>query len=74
MANTPVNIVRYQEARKVTLIGSVVDLLLGVGKIVIGLLDNSQALLADGIHSLSDLATDLMVLMAFKHGSRAADD
>ena len=74
MTGTPANIARYQEARKVTLIGSVVDLLLGVGKITIGLLDNSQALLADGIHSLSDLATDLMVLVAFKHGSRAADD
>lgn len=65
---------RYQQARKVTLIGSVVDLLLGVLKIFFGFIDNSQALIADGIHSLSDLLTDLMVLVAMKHGSREADE
>ncbi len=65
---------RYEEARKVTLVGSVVDFFLGAAKIIIGLLDNSQALIADGIHSLSDLITDIMVLLAVKHGSRGADD
>ncbi|WP_232020216.1 cation diffusion facilitator family transporter [Sulfuriflexus mobilis] len=66
--------VRYREVRKVTLIGSVVDLLLGVAKIVVGSIAHSQALIADGIHSLSDLATDFMVLFAAKHASRDADD
>jgi len=65
---------RYKEARKVTLIGSVIDLLLGVAKIVAGYIGNSQALIADGIHSLSDLATDGVVLFAMKHGSREADE
>lgn len=65
---------RYKEARKVTLVGSVVDFFLGTAKIIIGLFDNSQALIADGIHSLSDLVTDIMVLLAVKHGSRGADD
>jgi len=65
---------RYKAARKVTLIGSVVDLLLGVAKIVTGYIGSSQALIADGIHSLSDLATDGVVLFAMKHGSREADE
>jgi len=65
---------RYKAARKVTLIGSAVDLLLGVAKIVVGYIGSSQALIADGIHSLSDLATDGVVLFAMKHGSREADE
>jgi len=65
---------RYKEIRKVTLVGSAVDLTLGVLKIFVGFMANSQALIADGIHSLSDLATDFMVLFAAKHGSRDADE
>ncbi len=65
---------RYREIRWVTLVGSAIDLTLGVLKLVFGFIANSQALIADGIHSLSDLATDFMVLFAAKHGSRDADE
>ncbi|MGD8617426.1 MAG: cation diffusion facilitator family transporter, partial [Gammaproteobacteria bacterium] len=65
---------RYREVRRVTLVGSLVDLLLGVTKIIVGWLAHSQALLADGIHSLSDLGTDAIVLYAAKHSHREADD
>ena len=65
---------RYKETRKVTLVGSAVDFALGVAKIVVGYIGNSQALIADGIHSFSDLATDFLVLFAAKHGSREADE
>lgn len=65
---------RYRAMRKVTLVGSAVDLTLGVLKLIFGFLANSQALIADGVHSLSDLATDFMVLFAAKHGSRDADE
>jgi cation diffusion facilitator family transporter len=65
---------RYLEVRKVTLIGSAVDFLLGVAKILVGLLAHSQALIADGLHSLSDLATDFVVLYASKHAHREADE
>jgi cation diffusion facilitator family transporter len=64
---------RYREVRKVTLIGAVVDLVLGVVKIVVGYAASSQALIADGVHSLSDLATDFLVLFAAKHSHREAD-
>lgn len=64
---------RYKEIRKVTLIGSAVDLSLGIVKLVGGYFAHSQALIADGIHSLSDLATDMIVLYAAKHSHREAD-
>jgi len=65
---------RYREVRKVTLVGSALDLVLSIAKIVVGYIGQSQALIADGIHSLSDLLTDFMVLFAFKHSSRDADE
>ncbi|MDX1697063.1 MAG: cation diffusion facilitator family transporter [Thiohalobacterales bacterium] len=65
---------RYSEMRKVTLVGAGVDLLLGVAKLIIGVIASSQALIADGIHSLSDLATDFLVLFAAKHAHREADE
>lgn len=59
--------------RRVTLIGAVVNLLLSAGKIVGGLLGQSQALIADGVHSLSDLLSDALVLFASRWGSLEAD-
>lgn len=73
-AEDSVHSVRYQEVRKVTLIGSVIDFVLGVAKILVGWLAHSQALIADGVHSLSDLATDFIVLYAAKHSHREADE
>lgn len=65
---------RYQQIRRVTLIGSAIDLLLAVVKLAAGFWGQSQALIADGIHSLSDLATDFVVLYAARHSSRGADE
>ena len=65
---------RYRDVRLVTVVGAVVDLLLGIAKVVVGLAAGSQALVADGVHSFSDLATDFLVLFAAKHAHREADD
>lgn len=65
---------RYLATRRITLVGAVVNLLLAIGKIIIGLLGGSPALVADGIHSFSDLLTDIMVVWAAKHGSKDADE
>jgi len=65
---------RYKATRRVTLIGGALDLALGVGKIVIGTVASSQALVADGVHSLSDLATDFMVIWAAREASREPDE
>ena len=65
---------RYKDTVRVTLVGSVVDLLLGVSKIFVGFASQSQALIADGVHSLSDLVTDVAVLYAAKHSHQEADE
>ncbi len=65
---------RYRSSRRVTLVSVGWNLLLTVSQVVIGLIGNSQALVADGFHTLSDLTTDFMVLFALKHGRKAADE
>ena len=65
---------RYLQAKKVTLIGALINALLGCIKLIGGLFFHSHALAADGLHSFSDLITDAMVLFASKYGSQDADD
>ena len=63
----------YREIRRVTLIGGVLDLVLGIVKVIVGFVSHSQALVADGVHSFSDLASDVLVIAAARHGTREAD-
>lgn len=65
---------RYWQAKKVTLIGAVFNAFLGLIKLIGGYLFHSHALIADGVHSFSDLVTDVMVLFASKYGSLDADE
>ncbi|WP_445157449.1 cation diffusion facilitator family transporter [Halomonas sp. E14] len=62
-----------REAHKVTLIGAVIDLIVGLLKLVTGLLVGSAALVADGIHSFSDLVTDGFVVAATHYGRQEPD-
>lgn len=64
---------REKEIRKITLWGSLVNLVLTVFKIIAGLLGRSAAMIADGIHSLSDLLSDVVVLV-FTHMSSKGKD
>ena len=59
--------------QRVTLVGAAVNCLLATLQIVFGLLGKSQALFADGLHTLSDLSTDFIVLFASRRASREAD-
>jgi cation diffusion facilitator family transporter len=65
---------RYRESRKVTVVGAGINAVLAVLKVVVGLFSHSHALITDGIHSFSDLASDAVVLYAAKHGSQDADE
>lgn len=65
---------RYRETFKVTIIGSVLDLALAVAKLIVGFAAHSQSLIADGIHSLSDLGTDFIVIYAAKEANKEADE
>lgn len=51
-----------------------VNLVLTVTQVVVGILSKSQGLVADGIHSLSDLVADFVVLFANHHSKKDADE
>jgi cation diffusion facilitator family transporter len=58
---------------KASYVGAAVNVLQAAIKISFGILGQSAALIADGIHSLSDLLSDLLVIIAVRLGSREAD-
>jgi cation diffusion facilitator family transporter len=60
-------------ARKVTLVGLVVNAINAVVKIFVGFWANSYALIADGIHSASDMLSDVLVLVASYYGRQQPD-
>ncbi|MCP4607868.1 MAG: cation transporter [Planctomycetes bacterium] len=62
-----------RQIKSVTYLGIVINVALTIIKIVIGLLSGSLALLADGIHSLSDIATDAVVLLGLRLSSKEPD-
>lgn len=57
-----------------TWVSVVVNVLLSATQIAIGILSKSQGLIADGIHSLSDLVADFVVLFASHHSKKDADE
>ncbi len=57
-----------------TWVSVVVNLLLTIAQIGAGVIAKSQGLIADGIHSLSDLVSDFVVLLAGRHSRKDADD
>jgi len=64
---------RYIAIRNVTLVGVIGNILLTIVKLVFGIIGRSQALIADGLHSLSDLISDSVVLVAAKYSTQEAD-
>lgn len=64
---------REKKVTRVTLLGSVVNLLLTVFKILAGIFGRSAAMVADGVHSLSDLMSDVVVLVFIRVSSKAKD-
>ncbi|MEJ1336745.1 MAG: cation diffusion facilitator family transporter [Candidatus Sedimenticola sp. (ex Thyasira tokunagai)] len=64
---------RKRITQQVTLVGALVNALLAVVKIVVGLVAQSQSLVADGIHSVSDLLSDVLVYVAAHHAGQAPD-
>lgn len=69
----PANPERFAAAKKSTWVSIFINLLLTVLQVVAGYFGRSQSLMADGLHSLSDLLADVMVLFANRHGNRHAD-
>jgi len=69
----PAHSERYAAAKKSTSVSIAINLLLTLFQVAAGFFAHSQALLADGLHSLSDLFSDVLVLFANRHGNRHAD-
>ncbi len=64
---------REKQIRDITLWGSLVNVVLTVCKIVAGILGRSAAMVADGIHSLSDLMSDVVILIFVHLSSKERD-
>lgn len=65
---------RNSKIRTTTLVGIAVNIFLAVFKILAGIYANSQTVVADGIHSFSDLFTDFGMLLGSKLWSKPKDD
>jgi cation diffusion facilitator family transporter len=65
---------RAAAASRSTWVSVGVNLVLSFTQIVVGMLSKSQGLIADGVHSLSDLVADFVVLFASHHGKKDADE
>ncbi len=64
---------RAEAASRSTWVSVAVNLCLTILQIAVGIFSKSQGLIADGIHSLSDLVADFVVLFANHHSRKAAD-
>jgi cation diffusion facilitator family transporter len=64
---------RHRQTWRSTLVSIGVNVTLSVLQIAIGVFSKSQALIADGIHSFSDLLSDFLVLFAARQSNRSAD-
>ena len=68
------NELRKNPGTRIILVGALANLFLSVFKIAGGIVGRSTAMVADGIHSLSDLLTDVVVLFSHKIGQLPADE
>lgn len=64
---------RIKEVYRVTIWGSIINVVLLVLKFAAGFLGHSAAMIADAIHSLTDFATDTVVLVCVTLGSKPVD-
>lgn len=71
---TSATIDKYAIARKTTWISIAVNVVLTALQIAVGIAARSQALIADGVHSLSDIVSDGVVLAATRGSERGPDE
>lgn len=67
-------LLRSNKARRITLIGFWINAILTSFKIFAGIFGKSTAMIADGIHSLSDFLTDIVVMIGFKITEKPEDE
>ncbi len=64
---------RTKDIYRVTLVGSVINVVLLLFKFVAGIIGHSAAMLADAVHSLSDFVTDVIVLVFIRISGKPQD-
>lgn len=65
--------VRSKGIQRTAMVAIITNAVLAIGQVIIGLFANAFSLVADAAHTLSDLVTDLLVLVAGRHGADPAD-
>lgn len=65
---------RVQKIYRVTLVGFAVNLLLSLAKLAAGIFGRSAAMIADAVHSISDFATDCVVLVFVRLSAKPKDE
>jgi cation diffusion facilitator family transporter len=65
---------RFRVSRQAATMGAVINTVLAALKIFFGVIGQSQSLVADGVHSFSDLMTDALVFFAAHHAKEAPDE
>lgn len=68
------NTTRYNEGKKVLWIAILVNFVLGTAKVLVGFFANSSAVMADGIHTFSDIASSIGLLVGFFIAKKPADE
>ncbi|NPV50350.1 MAG: cation transporter [Candidatus Methanofastidiosum sp.] len=65
---------RTEKGQRVTLIGLLVNIVLTIFKFIAGVLGQSTAMIADSVHSISDTASDIVVLLGFQYVKKPVDE
>ncbi len=65
---------RTKVAQQVTWVGFFINLILTIFKLLAGILGRSTAMIADGVHSLSDFVTDIIVIVFIRIAGKEKDD
>lgn len=67
------NEVRENYAMLSTITGIVVNLVLSIGKIIIGILSNSMSILSDGLNNITDAGSSVVTMIGFKMSQKKMD-
>jgi cation diffusion facilitator family transporter len=66
--------IETHDVRKITWIGLIVNILMSALKLTVGIVGSSQAVVADAVHSMSDITTDVAVLVGVRYWSLPPDE
>ncbi|HCQ90097.1 MAG TPA: cation transporter [Clostridium sp.] len=64
----------YKKAAKVSIITVIINTVLAIFKVIAGIVGKSSAMIADGIHTFSDIATTVVVIIGLKISNKDADE